>query len=201
MKQILVALILFLSCPMWGQNPTKIGDDVIKRRVEFIKDFIETYQKAYEKKAIEYIEKIFSTDALIVTETKELSKCGKELVPNSTKKRPYKLIVEDKDKYIERLRRLFNLNHNVKLNIAGLQIRKHSLYSDLYGISFTQMWLEEKGEEGNIESQMPGYMFLIIDFRKREMQPIIHVRTWQPIENIKSEQDRFNLYDFVIYDI
>lgn len=199
MKKVIIGLILFLPLMTWGQNSTQKGNDVIKRRVEFIKDFIGTYQKAYEEMKIKYIESFFSTDALIITETKELSRCGTETAPHSTKKRPYKLVVEDKREYLDHLNKLFKDKRKIKLNIAKMQIKKHSLYPDIYGISFTQMWLDEK-EGNNLESQMPGYIFLMVDFRKHEMRPIIHVRTWQPKENVRSEQDKFNLYDFVIYD-
>ena len=47
---------------------------------------------------------------------------------------------------------------------------------------------------------MPGYIFLMIDFKQNELTPIIHVRTWQPKDNITSPKDKFNLMDFRIYD-
>ena len=43
---------------------------------------------------------------------------------------------------------------------------------------------------------MPGYVFLIIDFKGRELNPKIYVRTWQPLENIKKATDKYNLMDF-----
>lgn len=60
MKKVIIGLILFLPLMTWGQNSTQKGNDVIKRRVEFIKDFIGTYQKAYEEMKIKYIETLVS---------------------------------------------------------------------------------------------------------------------------------------------
>lgn len=62
-------------------------------------------------------------------------------------------------------------------------------------MSFTQMWKDQNGGD-NLENQMPGYVFLLIDFKGREMCPKIYVRTWQPVENIKSPTDKFNIMDF-----
>ena len=170
-----------------------------KARRGFINEFLTYYQGAYEREDINYIESFFSANALIITETKQLSKCGEELVPHSKKKRPYKLIVEDKTLYIKRLSEIFDQNIKIKLGISGLRIVQHSLYPEIFGVSFLQMWLDEQNGN-NLESQMPGYIFLMIDFKQNELTPIIHVRTWQPKDNITSPKDKFNLMDFRIYD-
>ena len=61
------------------------------RRLQFIEDFIATYEASYEKKKIDYIEKFFSNNALIITETKDLKLAGKALSPRVKKDRPYSL--------------------------------------------------------------------------------------------------------------
>lgn len=166
-----------------------------KRRMLFIEDFIATYEAAYEKKKINYIENFFSNNALIITETKELEPIGKALAPNVNKKRPYKSIIEDKNKYIKRLREILNKNISVKLSIANKHIKRHFKYKEIYGVSFTQIW-KDQNRGNNIENDMPGYLFLIIDFKGRENNPKIYVRTWQPLENIKKPTDKYNLMDF-----
>lgn len=170
-----------------------------EQRRLFIEDFLDTYKAAYEKKEIEYISDFFSTDALIITETKQLIKNGAEIAPRSTKKRPYKLIVEDKKEYIERLKQIFEQEIKIKLSVAGKRVVQHSLYPEIYGVSFLQMWTDQNGTD-NLESKMPGYIFLMIDFKENENQPIIHVRTWQPQDNIKSPKDKYNLMDFRVYE-
>ena len=197
MKKIgLIVIAVFFFIPLFAQETAEQKD--AKRRM-FIDDFLATYEAAYEKEEIEYIENFFSDDALIITETKQLSKCGEEMVPLSTKKRPYKLIVEDKTQYIQRLKELFEQNIKIKLSMSGVRIIQHSLYPEIFGVSFLQMWLDQNNGD-NLENQMPGYVFLMIDFKKNELTPIIHVRTWQPEDNIKSPKDKFNLMDFRIYD-
>lgn len=195
-KSIIISILVLVFSPCFAQEQTSERE---KRHRIFIEDFIQEYQSAYEKEKIEYISNFFSSDALIITETKQLSRCGEELVPHSTKKRPYKLIVEDKNQYIKRLSELFDQNIKIKLGISGLRIVQHSLYPEIFGVSFLQMWLDDQNGN-NLESQMPGYIFLMIDFKQNELTPIIHVRTWQPKDNISSPKDKFNLMDFRIYD-
>lgn len=172
-----------------------------KERRAFIKEFLTYYQEAYEKENIVFIESFFSTNALIITETKQLSKCGAELAPKTTKKRPYKLIVEDKKTYIKRLKEIFEKNKKIKLSIPddSLFIHRHSKYGEIYGVSFLQMWTDSHNGS-NIEDDMLGYVFLMIDFKNDEKRPTIHVRTWQPQSNIKKRTDKYNLMDFKIYE-
>lgn len=199
MKSRLLGVILILLCTtrLFANVSVVQQKDSLHR--EFIEDFIDTYQAAYEKEEIEYISDFFSTDALIITETKQLIKSGAEIAPRSTKKRPYKLIVEDKKEYIERLKQVFAQDVNIKLSISGKKVVQHSLYPEIYGVSFLQMW-NTQNDSDNLESKMLGYIFLMIDFKNNENQPIIHVRTWQPKENIKAPKDKYNLIDFRIYE-
>ncbi len=199
-KTLVFILMIFCSVSSFAQTKSMEMNNADKRRREFIEDFLRTYVSAYEKKQVDYISQFFSTNALIITETKELAKCGDEMVPNTTKKRPYKLIVEDKNEYIKRLKEVFAKNRKIKLSMAGKKIVAHSQYPEIYGVAFTQMWMSDGNDSNNLESQMPGYIFLMIDFKKNEMRPTIHVRTWQPKDNIKKPQDKYNLYDFIIYD-
>ncbi|MBR5604545.1 MAG: hypothetical protein IKW51_10200 [Bacteroidales bacterium] len=197
MKRYIIILGLIMSLSnIEAQEQLKEKD---KRFRMFIDDFLQEYQAAYEKEKLDYITDFFSSDALIITETKQLLKCGEEIVPLSTKKRPYKLIVEDKKQYIQRLSELFEQNVKIKLSMSGVRIVQHSLYPEIYGVSFMQMWLDQFNGD-NIENQMLGYVFLMIDFKQNELTPTIHVRTWQPKDNIKSPKDKFNLMDFRIYD-
>lgn len=191
--------IIILTALAYHATAQESMDEIEIRRRAFIDDFLMEYQAAYEHKKIEYISNFFSTDALIITETKELDKCGTEIAPYTSKKRPYKLIVEDKKLYMERLSKLFNKNVKIKLGLSGIRVVKHPLYPEIFGISFLQIWLDQN-EGNNLENQMPGYIFLMIDFKKSEITPIIHVRTWQPKDNVKSVKDKFNLMDFRIYD-
>lgn len=195
-RLLVSALILFVPLFSIAQETEQQKET---RRKDFIEDFLRTYEAAYEKKRIDYISQFFSSDALIITETKQLIKHGAQLVPNSPKKRQFKLIVEDKKEYIKRLTEIFNNNISIKLSISGKYIERHPKYREIYGVYFMQIW-KSTDDVTNLESQMPGYIFLLIDFKNRETQPVIHVRTWQPKSNIKNPKDKFSIIDFPIYE-
>ncbi len=194
---------MFTMTPLLAQEIAEQKDS--KRRM-FIDDFLARYEAAYEKKEIEYIENFFSDDALIITETMKLKPTGsKELVPSTSKVsvsgkiRPYQTIVENRKEYIRRLRGIFASNTSIRLSIAKKPYRQHAKYPEIYGVNFSQIWKDQNGGD-NLESQMPGFVFLMIDFKHGEQNPVIHVRTWQPKDNIEREQDKYFLRDFMIYE-
>lgn len=196
-KIVAIFFVLMAVLPMGAQGT---ADEKDARRRAFIDDFLATYEAAYEKKEIEYIKNFFSDDALIITETKKLKPTGsKETIPSTRKTRPYKTVVENRMEYIGRLQRIFDANISIKLSIAGKKIRQHAKYPEIYGVNFTQIWKDQNGGD-NLESQMPGFVFLMIDFKHGEQTPVIHVRTWQPKDNIEKEQDKYFLRDFMIYE-
>ena len=180
-KTLSFAIAIFVTISVSAQETEEQKD--AKRRM-FIDDFLATYEAAYEKKEIEYIENFFSDDALIITETKKLKPAGsKEIIPSTKKIRPYQTIVENRKEYIRRLKDIFDSNTSIKLSIAGKKIKQHAKYPEIYGVNFTQLWKDQNGGD-NLESQMPGFVFLMIDFKHSEKTPTIHVRTWQPKDNI-----------------
>ena len=198
MKKIVIMILALMAVMSMCAQETAEQKDA--RRRAFIDDFLATYEAAYEKKEIEYIKNFFSDDALIITETKKLKPTGsKETIPSTRKTRPYQTVVENRVEYIGRLQRIFNANISIKLSIAGKRIRQHAKYPEIYGVNFTQIWKDQNGGD-NLESQMPGFIFLMIDFKHGEQTPVIHVRTWQPKDNIEKEQDKYFLRDFMIYE-
>lgn len=198
-KKTIIVIMFFITL-MFNAFAQETDEQRDQRYRHFIDEFLDTYIAAYEQEQIEYIADFFSTDALIITETKKLLKNGAEAVPRTSKKRPYEQIVEDKKTYINRLREIFAANVKIKLGIADKRVMRHGNYQEIYGISFLQLWKDQNGGD-NLESQMPGYIFLMIDFKTHgEMEPIIHVRTWQPKDNIKTPKDKYSLYDFNVYE-
>ena len=198
MKKIVIMILALMAVMSMCAQETAEQKDA--RRRAFIDDFLATYEAAYEKKEIEYIKNFFSDDALIITETKKLKPTGsKETIPSTRKTRPYRTVVENRVEYIGRLQRIFDANISIKLSIAGKRIRQHAKYPEIYGVNFTQIWKDQNGGD-NLESQMPGFIFLMIDFKHGEQTPVIHVRTWQPKDNIEKEQDKYFLRDFMIYE-
>lgn len=194
MKHIILAIGVL--CMMAVSKPS-YGENVDERRQTFINDFISYYQAAYEKEDIEYIKQFFSNDALIITETNKLKSVGNELVPMTTKKRPYETIVQNRKEYIEMLRKHFAANRKISIGISNLLIEQHPKHNGIYGVNFYQVW-EDVGKSDILENKMPGYIFLMIDFRNNEMEPTVHVRTWQPKSNIQKPAEKYQLTDFRI---
>lgn len=179
---------------------TSYAENVDDRRQSFIKDFISYYQEAYQKEDLEYIGQFFSNDALILTETKKLKKVGSELVPRTSKDRPFDVVVENRKEYLDKLKEHFVKNGKISIGISSLRIEQHPKYPEIYGVNFFQIW-DDVGSSDIIENKMPGYIFLMIDFRENEMEPIIHIRTWQPKSNIIKPSDKYQLTDFRIISI
>lgn len=187
---------IFLIC-ICCDFATIANDTKNECRLEFIKDFISYYQTAYQKEKLQYIEQFFGNDALILTETKQLIKVGSEMVPKSSKSRPYHTVIADKCQYIDSLKEYFESHDKINIGISKLFITRHPVHQDIYGVNFFQVW-DDDGGSSILENRMPGYIFLMIDFSKNELEPIIHVRTWQPKSNISQPSDKYTLTDFRI---
>ena len=71
--------------------------------------------------------------------------------------------MENRVEYISRLREIFDSNTTIKLSIAKKTYRQHAKYPEIYGVNFSQIWKDQNGGD-NLESQMPGFVFLMIDF-------------------------------------
>lgn len=163
--------------------------------IEFIKTFVDYYRQAYEKENLPFLEALFGEDALIITETLELKKANEKSDKRIRKSRKYKTIIKSKTDYLNELKRYFADNNSIVMEYSNLEISKHNKYPEIYGISFLQ-YRKSSGSD-SLEDQYMGYILIMIDFIN-EKEPVIHIRTWQPITNIRSESDKYNIYDFEV---
>ena len=163
--------------------------------IEFIKTFVDYYRQAYEKENLPFLEALFGEDALIITETLELKKANEKSDKRIRKSRKYKTIIKSKTDYLNELKRYFADNNSIVMEYSNLEISKHNKYPEIYGISFLQ-YRKSSGSD-SLEDQYMGYIMIMIDFIN-EKEPVIHIRTWQPITNIRSESDKYNIYDFEV---
>ncbi len=166
----------------FGLSKTALNDIVDKTqwresdRMAII-DFMEHYKTAYALERLDYIESIFSEDALIITG-------AYKTVPNPES--PYKnnRIVKynkyTKKEYIDRLKVLFRSKEYVNLQFEKSDIRSGSK-DHVYGIQIKQNYYSSNyGDE--------GYLFLMVDLQDTS-KPKIHVRTWQP-----NKDEKGNIY-------
>jgi len=135
-------------------------------------NFLEDYQTAYALKQLEYLNKIFSDDALIivghVVEYKPISQDG-VLYSNNRK---VESIKKNKAEYMADLEKQFNNKKYINIHFTNLEVKQASgKDEDVYGVQVRQYYNSSNYNDD-------GYLFLMVDLR--EELPVIHVRTWQP---------------------
>lgn len=144
--------------------------------------FLEDYQTAYALGRIDYLERIFSEQALIIVGNKLIqSKMDNDriIVTESVK---YDTL--SKTQYMRRLREHFGRKKYINLNFTDTDFERSSNGRNLYGIRVRQEYFSDT--YGDV-----GYLFLLVDLRFDE--PIIHVRAWQndklPMEDLFGMSD------------
>lgn len=138
------------------------------RRRQLILDYVEQFRTAYNQKDIDFLEAVYSDDALIIT--------GKVI-----KRKPVDGIVmpdrieysqQNKKTYLNNLAKIFNSNKQIRVQFDEVEVMRHGVSPDIYGVTLHQSWTTDTYHDD-------GYLFLLWDFRD-ETHPQIHVRTWQP---------------------
>lgn len=152
-----------------------------------ILNFMEDYQTAFALKRTDYINSIFSDDALIITGTilKKLDNAerafdrSKSLDLGGPKDIAYSQLT--KTEYIDRLRKIFSTREYVHLQFEDNVTRMIDLPAinginkgAAFGIEIKQRY-ESTGYSDD------GYLTMVFDTRGK--LPIIHVRLWQPDKN------------------
>ena len=132
-------------------------------RRQFLLDYVEQLRTAYSQKNIKFFENLFSDDVLIIT--------GRKMKDASTDSIP----LPDKSKYktlanteiLSELHKAFKYNEQIRVTIDELEVIRHILYKDMYGVTLHQAYTSNAHQEG-------AYIFLLWDFRVEDY-PQIHV--------------------------
>lgn len=166
-------------------------EDLFRRQV--IVDFVENYRTSYNRKDIDYIEQVFSDNALIITGkvVREKPRSDQALLSLGQDKIVYQK--QNKQQYIKNLKRVFGQNKYLNVLFDEIEVIQHPKYPDIYGVTLKQEWNADRYRD-------VGYVFLMIDFQD-EMHPLIQVRTWQPEkvgERVLARDEVFDLGDFDI---
>lgn len=153
-----------------------------RRRLEILK-FVEDFRCYYNEKNLAALEKIYSDDALIITgsviKNREMG-----LMPT------VKYRKQDKAQYMQSLKGIFARNKYIDIKFDKISVVRHGTKPDFYGVTLHQDWNTSTYSD-------EGWLFLLWDFRD-EQNPVIHVRTWQPNQIVKTDTDVFSLDDFFI---
>lgn len=150
--------------------------------------FLETYKTAYALKRLDYINSIFSNDALIITGSIVKASGQKEIGP--AKLQHVKYTRQTKEQYMASLRRCFGSNEYINIHFADNIVRRSTTKPDVYGIQIKQDYFSSSYGD-------TGYLFLLIDFEHPEA-PLIHVRTWQPDDDPNVKDGRIGIADFLL---
>lgn len=137
------------------------------RRRQLILDYVEQFRTAYNQKDINFLNQVFSEDALIIT--------GKVITTKhregfTSQKIQYNK--QSKEQYITNLRRVFQNTKYIKVQFDEIEVMRHPVNPNFYGVTLLQGWTSNTYHD-------EGYLFLLWDF-SNEDAPQIHVRTWQP---------------------
>lgn len=164
-----------------------IMDDPEKRYTQEARqtlvNFLERYRTAYALKDIDYIEKIFSNDALIITGHVVKSAGPSDINVKNMKHVEYTR--QSKSEYLRNLEKCFNSNEFINIRFAksmadkndvkykyGMNISKSNDGREIYGIQIEQDYYSTNYGDH-------GYLFLLLDMQKIK-EPLIKVRAWQP---------------------
>lgn len=147
-------------------NRTAWGDNVRKVLI----NFLESYKTAYALKRYDYINSIFSDDALIITGSVVKRSGSSEKQPLD--KSVVKYTKQTKQEYMKKLEYIFKSSEFINLRFADNQVRKSGVGGEVYGIQIKQDYFSSSYGD-------TGYLFLMVDLNNPK-EPLIHVRTWQP---------------------
>lgn len=163
---------------------------------ELILDFTERFRTAYNTHNINFLDAVFSEDALIITgHVVERRTADGIRLPDKVE-----LKKQTKKEYLSKLRQIFKRDHKnlIRVTFDDIKIRRHPSpeHDKVYGVTLHQGYTSGTYHDD-------GYLFLMWDFTD-EQQPKIHVRTWQPDSYSKdgktktriSEDEIFCLDDF-----
>ena len=153
----------------------KKGKDVTDHRCrELILDFTERFRTAYNEHNINFLDAIFSDDALIITGKVIERKTGDGIkLPDEVQ-----YDVKSKGEYLKRLKRVFaqDVKNLIHVEFTSIELTRHPNpdpeFQKIYFVT-----LHQKYRSGTYNDD--GYLLLIWDFTNEE-RPMIHVRAWQP---------------------
>ena len=169
-------------------NRARTVEDVIKRQQ--ILDYVERFRNAYNLKDIDFLQKVFSDDALIIT-GKVVKTVKSDINQNSLKNEKIVYSEQSKKEYLTNLEnKVFKRNKRINVLFDEIKVVMHPVDRNYYGVTLKQSWTSDYYSD-------LGYLFLLWDFTNPDA-PQIHVRTWQPEKTIELGDKIFSIEDFDI---
>lgn len=173
-------------------------DDIDAVRKQIINSFLENFRTAYNRRDIDYLEKIYSNDALIITGRMITPKVSTSKSDDKTLKvsQEVEFLKQTKVEYINRLRGVFKSNDYINVDFEDVDIHSHPnaefAQRGVYCVSLDQSWTSASSKSKKSYHD-DGYLFLMIDFHDQD-KPLIQIRVWQPKESL-SKTRKINEYN------
>ncbi len=144
---------------------------------EVLVSFLENYKTAYALERYDYLDKIFSEHALIITGS-VVNKATTSIDDPTPKlnEREVKYRKQTKQEYLERLKTVFDSNEFINIKFAQNEMKK--LKDELYFIQIKQDYYSENYGDS-------GWLTLRVDVNDPQ-NPIIYVRVWEENYNPNS---------------
>ena len=144
--------------------------DTVRRT---ILGFMEDYKTAYCLERIDYLNQVFSDDALIIVGhvLKTLDRTNEKDRISYRNNKLVRKTQYTKDQYMKHLQACFNRNECINIHFADNDITKAGKGGETFGIQIKQDYYSTTYGDS-------GYLFLVVDFNN-PAEPTILVRVWQ----------------------
>ena len=174
-----------------SESMERCGSVVEKEKQLIIMQYVERFRTAYNQKDIDFINQIFSEDALIITGKVVTVRSGSDMGGMNQKVEYTK---QTKEQYIRNLKKAFLRNKWIDVKLSDIEengnlpnacagVTRSKINPNMFGVRLRQEWRSSNYSD-------VGYLFLLWDFTDED-KPVIHVRTWQPefVGNVRQEPD------------
>ncbi len=164
-------------------------EDFVQRQL--ILEYVERFRNSYNLKDINFLQQIFSDDALIITG--KVITTVKSDVNRMANNKKVIYSKQSKQEYLGKLERVFKANKRINVLFDDIKVKRHPAKANFYGVTLKQGYSSDNYSD-------EGYLFLLWDFSNPDV-PQIHVRTWQPDkigDTAMPEDQIFTVDDFDI---
>ena len=158
------------------------------RRRQMILDYVEQFRTSYNQKDINFLNQVFSDDALIIT-----GRIITQKQPEGFMTQKIRYNKQSKQQYLNNLRKVFKTTKYIHVSFDDIEVMRHPTNPNFYGVTLHQGWTSNTYHD-------EGYIFLLWDFRNEDA-PEIHVRTWQPDRIGGKEIARDEIFTLSDFDI
>lgn len=145
-------------------------------------NFLENYKTAYALERLDYLDAIFSDDALIIVGHRLPQKRQSEVATEDGDMYEHNKL--SKSEYIKNLERVFKKQEYVNIQFEDAQVKKTGQDLERYQILIKQNYYSTTYAD-------KGYLFLLADLENPE-KPIIHVRVWDEDKNDLMDYGEWN---------